>query len=211
MPAWKKHLREATLFRLGGDIERGLVTRLSFSGFMSQVKASFEPAFPHVTAPRKQTLRRLYECAMWARTQLELWQAARRIKGTQEWRTHKKWLQDLIDQVGFLEALLGRGCRKFLPKNFLLTAQSTRSELGALQRELIASRRYDGMLEEYSKEGMRNAILRQARLRMNRILLEHSRHLKRGHRIELIRLTVEAAKLKKEESTEAVRRFLHRH
>ena len=209
-PAKIARLWRTNLYGLARRIANGLDATIPFRKFEKNFIEGFEATYPNVPLPGRKTVRRLYEKAMWAKNERALNRAVQRIARTSQWRLHRKWQDQLFNAEIDVLKLLCFYDKRYVGREVQRQLQETRRHMSSLRSVLSEARRFDIRFDEWSKQRTWNEVLGMARLRMNARLRVDSPGLTESQRASAISIVCQLVKLDKDDSTDAVKRFLYR-
>jgi hypothetical protein len=204
-PEKQQTLRETFLFGLLNRMNQGLRARTPFEKFKKYIANEL----PGVELPDDKTLSYLYERAFDANADRRWVKAMQKIAKSTSWKAHMDWLHDATEVARQLVVLLETSDR-LLPRRDAQQARFVAQSVERLRCRLLEIYGLDKRGGAIAKARNWNSALRQARKGMSRALQTGPGSLNDAQRADVIRLAVEIAGLKPQDTIEAVVRQLHR-
>jgi hypothetical protein len=199
-------LRESALFGLLHRIDEGLRSRTPFERFKKDIA---DGLLPGVELPDDKILGYLYDRAIEARADRAWVTAIPKIAKAESWKAHMHWLEDTTRLARkFLLSLETND--RLLPRADALQAKFVAHSVERFQCRLVEIHDVDRRTGQATKIKTNEGALRLARIGMDRTLRKNCPDLNGDRRADVIKLAVEAAGLKEEETTDAIIRQLSR-
>jgi len=202
-------LRDTVPFGQSYNLEMELDRRVPFEKFNTRVGIGFKHQYPEKPLPSIRTLQRLHQRVIDAHVARSWLLSVKRIAASTDYKSYRKWLDNVVTVGGELKALLNRP-ERLLPPRYAQTGRLVAASLSQLCTQLLYLEGYEQRLDGMKKVSTWNESLRRARVRMDEILKKDCPQLNGIQRAELIKLAEEAVHLKVEETTEAIERQLRR-
>jgi len=201
---------EAKVFDFPVNIDQGLRKKIPSEKFKTELKKCYREAYSEAIFPDDVTLDLLYERLLDANVE-RIWVIlAKKLSRSQAWRIHREWVHNTGELASRLSIMLRAGNRGFLPANYYKTARSLSVSIRRLTGKLRDLQRFDRRLDDVAETYNWNSSLRNARIRLDRLLIGKCPSLTKEQRAELITTATELVGLKKEETVEAVTRSINR-
>lgn len=202
-------LRDTVPFGQRYNLEMELDRRIPFEKFSTRVGIGFKDLYPGKPLPSIRTLQRLHQRVIGAHVARSWLLSVKRIAASADYKSYRKWLDNVITVGGELKALLNRP-ERLLPPRYAQTGKVVAGSLSQLRTQLLYLEQYEHRLDGMKKGSNWNQSLRRARVRMDEILKVGCPQLNGTQRADLIKLAVEAVHLKVEDTTDAIERQLRR-
>jgi hypothetical protein len=202
-------LRDTVPFGQSYNLEIELDRRVPFEKFNTRVGIGFKHQYPDKPLPSIRTLQRLRQRVIDAHVARSWLISVKRIAASADYKSYRKWLDNVIAVGGELKALLNRP-ERLLPPRYAQPGKVVAASLSQLHTQLFNLERYEQRLDGMKRGSNWNESLRRARMRMDEILKADCPQLNGIQRADLIKLAEEAVHLKVEDTTEAIERQLRR-
>jgi hypothetical protein len=199
-------LRESALFGLLHRIDEGLRSRTPFEQFKQYIAEGLPRG---IELPDDKILGYLYDRAIEARADRAWVTAIPKIARSKSWNAHMDWLDNTIRLAGEFVLILDANDR-LLPRADALQAKFVAHSVERFQCRLVEIHDVDRRTGQATKIKTNEGALRLARIGMDRTLRKNCPDLNGDRRADVIKLAVEAAGLKEEETTDAIIRQLSR-
>jgi hypothetical protein len=189
-------------------VDQRVRTRVAFKSFQDQVEETIDAE--HIPPVEGKVIEYLYERALDARAELVWVPILQRIRKSSSWKSHQTGMERTIRAARQLEE-----CAKQIDHRFLLPrVNRTVSHIGTvcsrLTNTLAEIQSWNKRMELISRLNNKNEVLRSVRRAMNRTLKKYCPALSQKERACLVRVAVEAGKLKSEETIDAIEKVLGR-
>ncbi|MCU1307453.1 MAG: hypothetical protein JWN45_2148 [Acidobacteriaceae bacterium] len=201
---------EAKVFDFLVKIDDGLRKKVSSERFNRDLNRRYREFDSEAIFPDDVTLGLLYERLLDANVERTWVILAKRLSRSHGWRNHRRWVDQAAELANRLSILLRAGNRGFLPASYYKKARSLSVSIRRLTGKLRDLQRFDRRLDEIAETHNWNSSLRNARIKMDRLLIGKCPSLTKEQRAELITTATELVGLKKEETVEAVTRSINR-
>ena len=202
--------RQAKVFDFLVKVDQGLHKKTPLKEFKRELDKRYREAYPEAILPDDVTLDRLYERLLDANVE-RIWVIlAKKLSRSPAWKNHREWVDKVAELASQLSIDLTAGNPGFLPASDYKTARSLSVSIRRLTRNLRDLQRFDRRVDDIAETHNWNSSLRNARLRLDRLLNGKCPSLTKEQRAELIATATELVGLKEEETLAAVIRALGR-
>jgi hypothetical protein len=200
----------AKVFDFVVRIDKGLRKRTPLEKFKRELRKRYREAYPEAMLPDDLTIDHLYERLLETSVERTWVILAKKLSRSPAWKNHREWVDRVAELAGQLSIDLTSGNPGFIPASDYKTAKYLSVSCRRLTRNLRDLQRFDRRLDEVAETHNWNSSLRNARVRLDRLLNSKCPSLTKEQRAELITTGTELAGLKEEESLAAVIRALGR-